>query len=212
MHDFSQMRREYDAAPLRKTDLPPHPFQAFQTWFDEYLLTQPNDPNAVTLATASSQGVPSVRTVLMKGADPSGFSFFTNLNSEKGQQLLQNPRASLLFYWPVLHRQIRIDGSVVLMSREKVEDYFHSRPRDSQLVAYVSTQSQEIENKDVLENAFLEAKAKFETKEVPLPETWGGFELSPCYYEFWQGQPNRMHDRVFYQKKDLDWKKGRLAP
>lgn len=212
MHDFSQMRREYQSIPLRKADLPPHPFQAFQKWFDEFLLTTPDDPNAVTIATASKQGVPSVRTVLMKGADESGFSFFTNLNSEKGQQLIQNPMASLLFYWPVLHRQIRIDGSVGLIDRAKVQDYFHSRPRDSQLVAYVSTQSQEIENKDVLEKAFLEAKAKFETKEVPLPETWGGFQLNPYYYEFWQGQPNRMHDRVFYQKKDLDWKKGRLAP
>jgi len=207
------MRREYVAPSLRKRHLPDNPFQAFKLWFDAFLETKPLDANAVSLATASASGVPSLRTVLIKEIDDKGFSFFTNFNSEKGKQLQENPIASLLFYWPSLHRQIRIDGHVVKLSQQESESYFHSRPQDSQIMAYVSKQSHQIQSKSMLEQAFLEAKQEFQEKVVPLPDQWGGFKLIAEYFEFWQGQPNRMHDRVFYKKQsNSHWEKGRLAP
>jgi pyridoxamine 5'-phosphate oxidase len=170
------------------------------------------EPTAMTLATVNQRGITSVRAVLLKGFDERGFVFFTNYDSAKAKDLEKNPNASLLFFWAELERQIRIVGEVKKVSMEESEEYFSSRPRESQLGAWASKQSKVIASREILENKFEEIKKKYENKPVPLPPYWGGFRVIPNKFEFWQGRENRLHDRIRYRLIKRKWKIERLSP
>ena len=189
-----------------------NPFEQFQHWFNDALNASLNEPNAMVLSTSTLQGKPSSRVVLLKSMSEDGFIFFTNYESRKGHDLLSNPQASLLFYWAELGRQIRIEGTVSRVSISESEEYFHSRPRQSQIGAIVSKQSQIITSREQLENDFFTVSTMYEGKEIPLPETWGGYCLNPNYFEFWQGRENRLHDRIIYNLNSMTWSRHRLSP
>ncbi len=198
---------------LTKRKVDPNPFKQFAQWFQEGAAAEPILPEAVTLATATSEGKPSSRVVLLKKFDESGFVFFTNYESRKGTELTENPQAALCFYWRQLERQITVTGTVVQVSREESEAYFRTRPRGSQVGALASRQSQVTANREELEKRFQQVMAEYAGKEIPLPSYWGGYRLAPSTLEFWQGRPNRMHDRLLYSRQsDGQWKIERLAP
>jgi len=210
---IADLRRNYTRAGLTETDADANPFIQFQTWFDQALSAELPDPNAMTLATATPEGKPSARIVLLKGFDEEGFVFYSNYNSQKGQQLAANPWAALVFWWAELERQVRIDGYVEKVSPEESEAYFASRPFDSQLGAWASQQSEVIASRAVLEDKIAELKQKYEAQAVPKPPHWGGYRLFPTEFEFWQGRPSRLHDRLRYrQQSDGTWLQQRLAP
>jgi len=210
---IADLRRNYTRAGLTETDADANPFIQFQTWFDQALSAELPDPNAMTLATATPEGKPSARIVLLKGFDEEGFVFYSNYNSQKGQQLAANPWAALVFWWAELERQVRIDGYVEQVSPEESEAYFASRPFDSQLGAWASQQSEVIASRAVLEDKIAELKQKYEAQAVPKPPHWGGYRLFPTEFEFWQGRPSRLHDRLRYrQQSDGTWLQQRLAP
>ena len=210
---LSALRREYDAHGLRRVDLHPNPIEQFRAWFAAALAADIYDVNAMSLATATPDGKPSVRIVLLKGVDSRGFSFFTNYDSEKGRQLEANPNASLCFYWLKLERQIRISGPVERTSREDSAAYFHSRPAGSRLAAWASKQSEVIDARKVLDARFEEMAERFEGEEISLPPHWGGYRVIPDQIEFWQGRPNRLHDRFRYTlRANGSWQIDRLAP
>ncbi len=188
------------------------PFEQFKVWFGVAQERNVPQTNAMTLATATPDGIPSARVVLLKGVDDRGFSFFTNFESRKGQQLSVNPHAALLFFWPPLERQVRIEGNVERLSRAESYDYFSSRPRLSRIGAWASRQSEIIEDRKFLERRVKEFQKRFEGTDVPLPEFWGGFRLVPEHFEFWQSRPNRLHDRIVYRKVNDGWKIFRLSP
>ena len=179
---------------------------------EESLKSNLIDPSAMILATSDKNSIPSVRVVLLKKVDPDGFVFFTNFESRKGKALLENPNASILFFWKELERQIRIEGKVKKISQKDSEEYFHSRPVESQLAAWASEQSSVVPDRKYLEERFEELKTKYIDKKIPLPPFWGGLKLVPVYFEFWQGRENRLHDRICYLKGNSGWKKERLAP
>jgi pyridoxamine 5'-phosphate oxidase len=209
----ADLRRNYTRAGLDETEADPNPFNQFQTWFDQALSADLPEPNAMTLATATASGKPSARIVLLKGFDEEGFLFYTNYNSEKGQQLSANPWGALVFWWAELERQVRIEGRVEKVSTEESEAYFASRPFDSQLGAWASQQSEVISSRAVLEEKLAELEQKYEKQVVPKPPHWGGYRLSPTEFEFWQGRPSRLHDRLRYrQGSDDTWLRERLAP
>jgi pyridoxamine 5'-phosphate oxidase len=211
--DLTGMRNEYAAHGLRRADLHSDPLQQFGAWFAAALAADIRDVNAMSLATASPDGKPSVRIVLLKGFDERGFAFFTNYDSEKSRQLEANPQAALVFYWVQLERQIRITGSVQRTSREDSAAYFHSRPIGSQLGAWVSKQSEVIDARQVLDARLTEMTERFENGDIPLPPHWGGYRVQPDMFEFWQGRPNRLHDRFRYSRQaDGTWLIDRLAP
>jgi pyridoxamine 5'-phosphate oxidase len=210
--NLNNLRKEYKLNMLSEDSVTSNPFNQFKIWFDEILKINLIEPNAVILATANKKSKPSVRVVLLKSFDEKGFVFFTNYKSRKGKELKVNPAASLLFFWPEIERQIRIEGKVKVVSREESEKYFHSRPGESQIAAWVSNQSSKIPDRKFLESKFEELKTKFGNDEIPLPDYWGGYRLIPDYFEFWQGRENRLHDRIAYQKKKSKWKIARLAP
>jgi pyridoxamine 5'-phosphate oxidase len=189
-----------------------NPFTQFSTWYKLAFEQEFPHPDAMTLATSSIQGKSSARIVLLKGFDENGFIFYTNYGSRKGKELTENPYASLLFYWDKLDLQVRIEGSVKKVSSKDSEEYFHSRPRGSQIGAQVSAQSTVIESREELEKQYEELEKKYEGKEIPLPDNWGGFILMPDCFEFWQSRENRLHDRIRYSKADTGWKIERLAP
>ena len=169
--------------------------------------------NAMTLATSSNEGRPSARIVLLKGFTNDGFTFYTNYLSRKGKEITKNPLGALIFFWPSLERQIRVEGTLEKTGKEQSEIYFHSRPKNSQIGAVASPQSQEISNREVIEKKWAELTEEYEGREVPKPSFWGGYILKPRLIEFWQGRPNRLHDRILYKKIDnRNWKKVRLAP
>lgn len=197
---------------LNEEDVSGNPFSQFRNWFDEMMKIDGELGNAMFLATSSAEGRPSVRTVLLKGFDETGFIFFTNYLSRKGTDLGKNPFASILFFWKEQERQIRIEGKVVKISRADSEKYFHSRPFESQIAASISKQSEVVESRKRLEEMFNELKEKYSDGIVPLPENWGGYKLIPDRFEFWQGRDNRMHDRISYVKENDDWKIQRLSP
>jgi pyridoxamine 5'-phosphate oxidase len=211
--DLTKMRTDYASHGLRRADLHSDPVQQFGAWFAAALAADIRDVNAMSLATATPDGKPSVRIVLLKGFDERGFAFFTNYDSEKGLQLEANPHAALAFYWVKLERQIRISGSVERTSREDSAVYFHSRPVGSQLGAWVSKQSEVIDARQILDSRLKEMTERFEKGEVPLPPHWGGYRVKPERIEFWQGRPNRLHDRFRYSRQaDGTWLIDRLAP
>jgi pyridoxamine 5'-phosphate oxidase len=210
---IADLRREYTRAGLRRSELEPDPMTQFAKWFREALDAKVQEPNAMTLATADKQGRPSGRIVLLKDSGERGFVFFTNYESRKGRELTVNPTAWVVFYWAELERQVCAAGAITKVSREESAKYFASRPRGSRLAAWVSSQSETISSRTVLEKKLAEIELKYPGEEVPLPPYWGGYCLSPIRVEFWQGRPNRLHDRFEYLKQfDGRWLIERLAP
>lgn len=211
--EIAALRQEYESHGLRRAELNPDPIKQFAEWFSAAVAAEIRDPNAMSVATATADGKPSLRIVLLKGFDDRGFVFFTNYASEKGQQLEENPRAALALWWVQLARQIRIDGTVEKTSRRESEEYFHSRPAGSQLGAWTSKQSEVIDARRVLEARLLEMTERFAGATIPLPAHWGGYRVHPEKIEFWQGRPNRLHDRFRYTRQpDGTWLIERLAP
>ncbi len=189
------------------------PFALFDEWFAKAQASEPNDPNAMALATAGPVGNPSVRMVLLKGHGPGGFTFYTNEESNKGKELKENPSAALLFHWKTLRRQVRIEGEVERVSNEGADAYFATRSRDSQLGAWASDQSRPLQSREVFEARYEEMKARFDRQPVPRPPHWGGFCLVPLIFEFWQDRPHRLHERrVFVKQNDGSWSEGLLYP
>ena len=211
-NDISNPRNTYSLKELSEESVSSNPIEQFTIWMNEAIESKLLEPNAMILATASKKGIPSARTVLLKGFDEKGFVFYTNYKSSKARDLDENPIAALLFLWAELERQIRISGKVVQVSREVSEHYFHSRPREHQLGTWASWQSRVLENRNELEKRFEEMKKRFEDKEIPLPPFWGGYRVIPNRIEFWQGRESRLHDRICYTLIDGKWKIERLSP
>jgi pyridoxamine 5'-phosphate oxidase len=198
---------------LDRSDLDPNPFLQFEKWFSTALASALPEPTAMTLATATKEGLPSARIVLLKGFDREGFVFYTNYESQKGRELAGNPHAALVFYWPQLGWQIRINGSVSKVSREESEEYFQTRPLGSKLGAWASAQSRVIGSRKELEEGLAEVTANFLGTHIPLPPYWGGYRVSPVLMEFWQAGASRLHDRFRYTRlPSNDWKLERLNP
>ena len=210
---IADLRQNYTLAGLSQEDLDSDPIAQFNVWFQQALDADLLEPNAMTVATATPDGKPTARIVLLKGVDKRGFVFYTNYESQKGQQLIANPYAALVFLWDKLERQVRIEGKVVKLDREESEAYFHSRPKASQLGAWASDQSRVIPNRDVLEQKLTDLQNQYKDKTVPIPEHWGGFRVVPSRIEFWQGRPSRLHDRLIYDlQDDGSWQIERLSP
>ncbi|NUM74734.1 pyridoxamine 5'-phosphate oxidase [candidate division KSB1 bacterium] len=211
-HILNDLRVDYAQRQLHENEAAAVPFHQFQKWFDEALAAEPNHANAMTLATCTREGEPSARVVLLKSWDQRGFVFYTNYNSRKASELLENPRASLVFWWQGLERQVRIEGRVEKTAEEEADDYFQTRPRESQIGAWASAQSEVIPDRSTLEQRFQEIAHAYENQPIPRPRHWGGFRLAPDSIEFWQGRPNRMHDRLRYRRLASAWVVERLSP
>jgi pyridoxamine 5'-phosphate oxidase len=211
--NLAALRQNYTLKDFSETEAHDDPFQQFANWFKAVINTHVKEPNIMALATATPDGFPSARVVLLKGFDADGFTFFTNYESRKGQELAENPRAALLFCWMQLERQVRIEGIVEKVNAEESRKYFQSRPKNSQLGAWASPQSRIISDRQILEKNMSELEIKWKDAAIlPCPEFWGGYKVVPVMFEFWQGRENRLHDRVQYNKKDGQWVKQRLAP
>lgn len=210
---IQNLRKDYSSESLSEDDVLENPYLQFEKWFKEALNAEISEPNAMTLATASKEGIPSARIVLLKEFTLDGFVFYTNYNSQKGKEIESNPYASIVFFWVDLERQIRIEGVVEKVSEEESSSYFYSRPKGSQLGALTSPQSQTIPNRKFLEDKLVELEEEYLVKDIPKPEHWGGYRVIPNRIEFWQGRSSRLHDRIVYiQSKDNTWKFERLAP
>lgn len=212
--DLTALRENYARQSLSETDVTPDPVMQFATWFRQALDSRLREPNAMTLATATLAGRPSARTVLLKGFDARGFTFYTNYESRKGRELAENPQAALLFTWLELERQVRIEGRVESITPAESLAYFQSRPKASQIGAWASPQSRVIADRATLEARALELRAQYEPVDtLPLPPFWGGYRLRPNEFEFWQGRPSRLHDRIRYTlTQAATWQVERLAP
>lgn len=211
--DLASLRAEYARSGLTEADLEPDPVAMFRRWLDDAMAAGLHEPNAMVVATASADGQPSARLVLLKGLTDAGFVFFTNTASRKGIELAANPRCALLFPWHPLERQVRIDGTVAALAAADVAAYFAIRPRGSQLGAWASHQSRPVAGREELEAAYDEMAARYpEPDPVPVPEEWGGYVVRPEVVEFWQGRPGRMHDRLVYTRSGDGWVTQRLAP
>jgi pyridoxamine 5'-phosphate oxidase len=206
------LRRDYSRGELLEGQALPDPIEQFRAWFDFATEAQLPEPNAMTLATATPEGMPSARVVLMKGFDARGFTFYTNYESRKGRELEANPRASLCFFWQAHERQVRIEGRVERVSRDESEAYFRSRPVSAQVGAWASNQSSALSGREALERRDAEFSARFAGGLVPLPEFWGGYRVVPTAVEFWQGRASRLHDRLLYTRAGDRWEISRLSP
>ncbi|WP_062270454.1 pyridoxamine 5'-phosphate oxidase [Endozoicomonas arenosclerae] len=210
--DISHLRENYTQAGLDLDSLDSNPFQQFDLWFQQAVEAQLPEPNAMSLATVSGEGQPSLRTVLLKYVSQEGFVFFTNYSSRKAHDISENPNAAIMFPWIALERQVIVRGKAEKISKADSLKYFTSRPHGSQLGAWVSQQSSVITGRKVLEMKLDEMKRKFKEGKVPLPDFWGGYRIVPESIEFWQGRPNRLHDRFQYTRTDSDWQIERLSP
>jgi pyridoxamine 5'-phosphate oxidase len=211
--DIAALRKEYTRAGLDESSVHADPIQQFSSWLNEAIVAEALEPTAMVLSTVSAEGAPSSRVVLLKGIDGGAMIFYTNYESRKGRELARNANAALLFFWPELERQVRIEGAIERVAPETSTAYFHSRPFESQLGAASSPQSQVIASRDVLDQRFAElANANTGRAAIERPAHWGGFALTPHTIEFWQGRPSRMHDRIRYRKLDGAWVVERLAP
>lgn len=213
MIDIAALRKEYSREELTESSVSASPFEQFSRWFDEAMAAELPEPTAMTLATVSESGQPSARVVLLKGITERGFIFYSNYASHKGQDLDATPLAALLFFWPELERQIRIEGWVEQLTPEESYAYFASRPLASQIGAWASEQSSVVPSKAFLEQRYADMQQRFADGSVPLPPTWGGYRVIPATFEFWQGRPSRMHDRIRYRRNEEDvWEIERLSP
>lgn len=210
---LADIRIEYSSKKLNLNEVNKNPLEQFKVWLSEALTAKVNEPTAMHLCTVNENGHPSGRIVLLKGADR-GFVFFTNYSSHKGQQLSQNPNASLTFFWPELERQVRIEGVVTKTSEEESDAYFKTRPIQSQIGAWTSPQSEVIPNRSFLKERQQKVEERFQSESITRPEHWGGYRLMPSSIEFWQGRPARLHDRVLYllEEETSEWSIKRLAP
>jgi pyridoxamine 5'-phosphate oxidase len=210
--NLADLRRDYSGQELSEDSVAKDPFVQFANWFEEYLNAAPPEPSAMTVSTVASDGAPSSRVVLLKGFDPGGFVFFTNYESKKALDLIENPRVALHFFWPELERQVQIKGRAEKTSREESEAYFATRPLASRIGAWASRQSQLLAGRSELEERVAEVRSRFESDEIPCPPFWGGFRIIPTWFEFWQGRPSRLHDRICYQRDAAAWTLVRLYP
>ncbi len=205
------LRRDFELDSLSKSDVTEEPLDLLHQWLELAIESELKDPNAFVLSTVKN-GQPDSRVVLLRDAHEEGLQFFTNYSSKKGEDLVRNNRVSLNFFWAELDRQIRIHGKVDQLSAEQSDEYFHSRPRSSQIGAWASNQSHELKSRKLLETRIKELEERFEDQEVPRPEFWGGYLIKPSYYEFWQGRSSRLHDRIIYEQDGANWKIKRLFP
>jgi pyridoxamine 5'-phosphate oxidase len=212
MSDIVFIRKNYTLKQLDESEADKNPYAQFGKWFDEALIAKILEPNAMILSTSTPDGKPSSRVVLLKQLDSKGFSFFTNYQSRKGMQLELNPYAALVFFWPELERQVRVEGKVSKVSQSESDEYFGSRPEGSRIGAWASPQSKSIPSRDFLEKLKVDFENQFSGKTIGRPPHWGGFCLAPTLFEFWQGRPDRLHDRLQYTKLESDWIIDRLAP
>jgi pyridoxamine 5'-phosphate oxidase len=210
--DASSLRKEYTSAGLDKAGVDPDPIVQFHEWFENAVEADLHEPNAMILATATTDGKPSARTVLLKGYDERGFVFYTNYEGRKAAELEVNPTCALLFYWGELERQVRIEGRASRLSSEESDAYFAGRPRGSRLGAWASEQSHPVEDRSILEERVRALEAEYEGREIPRPPFWGGYRVEPDTIEFWQGRENRLHDRIVYHRSGRGWKIVRLQP
>ena len=210
--DIQKLRLDYTQHSLDITDIDKNPFNQFRKWFKEALAASVMEPNACALGTINGDNHPTTRIILLKGLDDDLFKFYTNYKSDKGRDIENNNRVSMCFFWKEVERQVRINGIAKKLSRSESEAYFKSRPHKSQIGAHTSKQSREVPNRAFLDDEFERMIAQFSEGEVPLPKNWGGYGITPTYFEFWQGRPSRLHDRIVYEQVEKDWILKRLSP
>ncbi len=210
--NIQNLRQDYRSASLSENDVDSNPILQFKKWFQDAVNSQLYEPNVMTLATSDRFGKPTARIVLLKGIDEDGFVFYTNYESKKGHDIVENPQAALVFFWPELERQVRIEGMVSKISEEASSEYFHSRPIGSQIGAMASPQSEVISGRELLERKVEQLTTQYAGQEIPRPLHWGGYLVEPTHVEFWQGRPSRLHDRIIYDFVEGSWIINRLAP